>query len=115
MKSRYSSPNVLDLVSNQRAFTAASNDQLCMGKGKSYCTSGMLYFLAASCSSGAARAQSGHCRSSKTRSATFDPLGGRNTDVSPAHASDTPSRANTATKMFRDQQICLIESLNGTR
>src|SRR5271169_244741 len=57
-----------------------------MGKGKSYCTSGMLYFLAASCSSGAARAQSGHCRSSKTRMATLEPLGGRKTEVSPAQA-----------------------------
>src|ERR1035438_1891612 len=63
-----------------------------MGRGKSYCTSGMLYFFAASCSSGAARAQSGHCRSSKTRMATFDPLGGRKTEVSPAQAAAARSR-----------------------
>src|SRR3974377_941125 len=36
--------------------------------------------------SGVARAQAGHSRSSKTSRATLEPLGGRNTDVSPAQA-----------------------------
>src|ERR1035438_3677317 len=87
MYERYSSPNFADLVSKKRAFTAASNDQGCMGRGKSCCTSGMLYCLAASCSNGAARAQSGHSRSSKTMMATFDPLGGQSMGISAPHAA----------------------------
>src|SRR5215469_10424775 len=75
-----------------------------MGRGKSYCTSGMLYFLAASCSSGAARAQSGHCRSSNTSSATFEPFGGFSTEVSPPHTSAEQARASPATNTVREKK-----------
>src|SRR5271157_5252866 len=79
-----------------------------MGKGKSYCTSGMLYFFAASCSRGAARAQSGHCRSSKTRMATFEPLGGRSTEVSPAQAKAPHRKRHELTKRARRIRLDFI-------
>src|SRR5437016_9734345 len=61
--------------------TAAWNDQLCMGKGKSWRTTGILYVLAACSTKGAARRHCGHCRSSKTTKASCDPLGGRSAEL----------------------------------
>src|SRR4051795_7765747 len=58
---------------------AAFINQLCMGSGKSCCMSGILYVCEACTSNGAARAHCGHCKSSKTTSATGEPLGGRST------------------------------------
>ena len=56
---------------------AAWNDQLCIGNGKSWRTTGIFSDLETSLTSGAARAQSGHCKSSKTTIATLLPAGGR--------------------------------------
>src|SRR3979490_3066417 len=56
---------------------AASYDQVWKGSGKSCRTTRILYVLEASSSRGAARRQSGHCRSSNTTRATCAPLGGR--------------------------------------
>src|SRR5947207_1699262 len=47
-----------------------------MGSGKSWRTTGIFSAFETSFTSGAARAQSGHCRSSNTTMATLEPAGG---------------------------------------
>src|SRR5438093_6118468 len=73
--------------------TAAWNDQLCRGRGKSCRTTGILSVLAACSTKGAARRHCGHCRSSKTTKASCDPLGGRRAELaSCATAHDVMNR-----------------------
>src|SRR6266568_345003 len=95
---RNSSPSAADFVSKYRAITCASKLQLCIGRGKSLRTSGILYFVTASCNSASASAQSEHCKSSKATSATRDPAGGRSALVSPARMADGVTRNRTTSK-----------------
>src|SRR5579864_6737094 len=71
--------------------TAALNDQLCIGNGKSCRTSGILCALAACSSSGESLRHLGHCKSSNTISATGEPFGGRGSAGSWARANELSS------------------------
>src|SRR5579864_5218818 len=68
--------------------TAALNDQLCIGNGKSCRSNGILCALAACSSSGESVRHLGHCKSSNTISATGVPFGGRNSAGSWARANE---------------------------
>src|SRR5215472_9141301 len=75
-------------------------------------TTGTLYFFDASISSGCARAQSGHSRSSKTINATFSPLGGRSASRSAANAAVEAASRKTATNLsvFMGKRVAIILS-----
>src|SRR5215469_15957851 len=77
-----------------------------MGSGKSWRTSGILYVRDASATSGAARAQSGHSRSSKITIATEAPLGGfRMETLSCATAAVASHRSSRKPASF----LCISE------
>src|SRR5215469_8836615 len=62
-----------------------------MGSGKSWRTTGILYVLEASFTSGAVRRHIGHSRSSNTTIATCDPFGGRSTESTVSCAEHKPA------------------------
>src|SRR5215475_4977078 len=71
-----------------------------MGKGKSWRTTGILYVRAASSTRGAARAQSGHSRSSKITIATETPFGGRSNDALSCAASSEAIKSTAKNPSF---------------
>src|ERR1700759_4506715 len=76
--------------------TAAVNDHLCIGKGKSWRTSGILCAFAACSSNGESARHFGHSRSSNTINATGAPFGGRSSAGFWAEANE--HRSNAAQK-----------------
>src|SRR5215469_15036606 len=82
-----------------------------MGSGKSWRTTGILYVLEASFTSGAVRRHIGHSRSSNTTMATCDPFGGRSTESTVSWAAHMPAAAiNTVAtdKMAKRFQILVL-------
>src|SRR5215472_14263381 len=85
-----------------------------MGSGKSWRTTGILYVLEASFTSGAVRRHIGHSRSSNTTIATCDPLGGRSTESTVSCAAQRPAAtSNTAAvdKIARRFQILVLMAI----
>src|SRR5579864_4937112 len=89
--------------------TAALNDQLCIGNGKSWRTNGILCAFAACSSSGESLRHLGHCKSSNTISATGEPLGGRSSAGSWARASEPSNKG----KVRESSKGFFIFSLDG--
>src|SRR5271170_3540622 len=87
--------------------TAASYDQLCMGKGKSWRTTGILYVFPACATRGASRRHCGHCRSSKTTMAICAPLGGRRAGFTESCAR--ASEANRAMEKANPTRVLFIK------
>src|SRR5579859_7391045 len=88
---------------------AAWYDQLCIGKGKSCRTTGILYVLAACATRGACRLHCGHCRSSKTTIASVDPLGGRSAGLT-ASCADRNDVSKTAANVIRRKVPIIMSS-----